>query len=316
MALVALLVQAGLLLAYQTRIGNWLVPVGIGVLLLLSLALNKFVLPGFGALANDFLTLLTGKTGNIYLDFAAADARFLPLAVTVLLLAVSLLLSRSVWSGRVLLALPVLLPCYAVLLLGLFPVGIGGGLLIIGTVLLMVQHTAAGETLAGAPAQLILPVLCAALCLLIGLSCQDKLDTNLVETIQTQLHQRRYDSDTNSMPEGNLKNLPAWKKSDTPALEVTMEQPEKVYLRGQVYDTYTGTGWKAADTEETAQYKDLFYWLHEANFYGQSQIALADGYTETATPLSMTVKNLSACSAHGYYPYAVYGSETLEADRI
>ena len=95
-----------------------------------------------------------------------------------------------------------------------------------------------------------------------------------------------------------------------------MEQPEKVYLRGQIYDTYTGTGWKAADTEETAQYEDLFYWLHEANFYGQSQIALADGYTETATPLSMTIRNLSACSAHGYYPYAVYGSETLEADRI
>ena len=30
----------------------------------------------------------------------------------------------------------------------------------------------------------------------------------------------------------------------------------------------------------------------------------------------MTIRNLSACSAHGYYPYAVYGSETLAADRI
>lgn len=316
MTAAAILVQAALLIVYQTRIGNWLVPAGIGVLLLLSLALHKFVLPGFGTLANDFLTLLTGKTGKIYLDFAAADARFLPLAVTVLLLALSLLLSRSAWGGRLLLALPILLPCYAALLLDLFPIGIGGGLLIIGTVLLMVQHTAEGEALAGVPAQMILPVLCAALCLLIGLSCQDKLNTDMVETMQTQLHQRYYDSDTNSMPEGNLKNLPAWKKSGTPALEVTMEQPEKVYLRGQIYDTYTGTGWKAADTEGTAQYEDLFYWLHEANFYGQSQIALADGYTETATPLSMTVKNLSACSAHGYYPYAVYGSETLAADRI
>ena len=316
MTAAAILVQAALLIVYQTRIGNWLVPAGIGVLLLLSLALNKFVLPGFGTLANDFLTLLTKKTGKIYLDLAAADAQFLPLAVTVLLLAVSLLLSRSAWSGRMLLALPILLPCYAALLLGLFPMGIGGGLLIIGTVLLMVQHTAEGEALAGVPAQLILPVLCAALCLLIGLSCQDKLNTDMVETMQTQLHQRHYDSDTNSMPEGNLKNLPAWNKSDTPALEVTMEQPEKVYLRGQVYDTYTGANWKAADTEETAQYEDLFYWLHEAGFYGQSQIALADGYTETATPLSMTIRNLSACSAHGYYPYAVYGSETLAADRI
>lgn len=183
MTAAAILVQAALLIVYQTRIGNWLVPAGIGVLLLLSLALHKFVLPGFGTLANDFLTLLTKKTGKIYLDLAAADAQFLPLAVTVLLLAVSLLLSRSAWSGRMLLALPILLPCYAALLLGLFPIGIGGGLLIIGTVLLMVQHTAEGEALAGVPAQLILPVLCAALCLLIGLSCQDKLNTDMVETM-------------------------------------------------------------------------------------------------------------------------------------
>ena len=97
MTAAAILVQAALLIVYQTRIGNWLVPVGIGVLLLLSLALHQFILPGFGTLANDFLTLLTKKTGQIYLDFAAADARFLPLAVIVLLLAVSLLLSRSVW---------------------------------------------------------------------------------------------------------------------------------------------------------------------------------------------------------------------------
>lgn len=123
MTAAAILVQAALLIVYQTRIGNWLVPAGIGVLLLLSLALHKFVLPGFGTLANDFLTLLTKKTGKIYLDLAAADAQFLPLAVTVLLLAVSLLLSRSAWSGRMLLALPILLPCYAALLLGLFPIG-------------------------------------------------------------------------------------------------------------------------------------------------------------------------------------------------
>lgn len=73
-----------------------------------------------------------------------------------------------------------------------------------------------------------------------------------MDTIQTRIHHQRCDSDTNSMPERNLKNLPAWNKSDAPALEVTMEQPEKVYLRGQVYDTYTGTGWKTADTKDAA----------------------------------------------------------------
>ena len=104
------LVQAVLFVAYQSDIGNWVVPVGIGLLLLLSLALNRWILPGFGALANDFLTLLTEKNGRIYLDFAAADARCLPLAAAVSLLLVALLFSRSAWSGRLVLALPVLLP--------------------------------------------------------------------------------------------------------------------------------------------------------------------------------------------------------------
>ena len=36
MTAAAILVQAALLIVYQTRIGNWLVPVGIGVLLLLA----------------------------------------------------------------------------------------------------------------------------------------------------------------------------------------------------------------------------------------------------------------------------------------
>lgn len=89
MAAAALLVQAVLFVAYQSDIGNWVVPVGIGLLLLLSLALNRWILPGFGALANDFLTLLTEKNGRIYLDFAAADARCLPLAAAVSLLLVS-----------------------------------------------------------------------------------------------------------------------------------------------------------------------------------------------------------------------------------
>ena len=65
MAAAALLVQAVLFVAYQSDIGNWVVPVGIGLLLLLSLALNRWILPGFGTMANDFLTLLTEKNGKI-----------------------------------------------------------------------------------------------------------------------------------------------------------------------------------------------------------------------------------------------------------
>lgn len=96
-----------------------------------------------------------------------------------------------------------------------------------------------------------------------------------------------------------------------------MEKPGKVYLRGQIYEVYTGSRWEAADTKDTAAYEELFYWLHKDGFYGQSQIGTASRWALTAAePLAMTVKNLTACAAHGYYPYALYGSGLLDAAQI
>ena len=312
---------AALLLLYETKCGPWLLPSGALLLLLLFLACRTPVLSGFSCLGNDLLSLLTARTGRIYLDFAAADPDRVYWALIPLLVLCALLLSRAVWSGRLWLALPLLLPAYAAMLTGLAPCGVSCGLLTAGTVLLMMQHTAkAGDDtvgLAGRPVQLLLPLLCAALCLLAGLAVKDGLSTELAETVAQRIHERRYDQTTNSMPEGELKNLPAWNRNDTPALEITMEKPGKVYLRGQIYEVYTGSRWEAADTKDTAAYEELFYWLHKDGFYGQSQIGTASRWALTATePLDMTVKNLTACAAHGYYPYALYGSGLLDAAQI
>ena len=223
---------AALLLLYETKCGPWLLPSGALLLLLLFLAGRTPVLSGFGCLGNDLLSLLTARTGRIYLDFAAADPDRVYWALIPLLVLCALLLSRAVWSGRLWLALPLLLPAYAAMLTGLAPCGVSCGLLTAGTVLLMMQHTAkAGDDTAGLavrPVQLLLPLLCAALCLLAGLAVKDGLSTELAETVAQRIHERRYDQTTNSMPEGELKNLPAWNRNDTPALEITMEKPGKV----------------------------------------------------------------------------------------
>ncbi len=138
-------------------------------------------------------------------------------------------------------------------------------------------------------------------------------------------------------PDGGFGLIPGKSDVDITAMAVQALAPYRdrleteidaalEYLSGQLTDTCGYIAYGDENAESTAQVilalcalgidEDLFYWLHEADFYGQSQIGLAESYTDTAVPLSMTVKNLSACSAHGYYPYAVYGSETLEADRI
>lgn len=51
------------------------------------------------------------------------------------------------------------------------------------------------------------------------------------------------------MPEGKLHDLSAWEKSGTPALRVTMEQPQRLYLRGFVGEVYTGRSWQPLDPQ-------------------------------------------------------------------
>ena len=132
---------AGLLLLYETKCGPWLLPSGALLLLLLFLAGRTPVLSGFGCLGNDLLSLLTARTGRIYLDFAAADPDRVYWALIPLLVLCALLLSRAVWSGRLWLALPLLLPAYAAMLTGLAPCGVSCGLLTAGTVLLVFDVT-------------------------------------------------------------------------------------------------------------------------------------------------------------------------------
>lgn len=309
-----------LLALYGTGIGKRILPSGIVIVVALGILFRNQVLGGFGCLSNDVLNILTAKTGRIFLDFSAADPGSLLWFLIPMLVVITLLITRSVWNGSFVPMLPILIPIYAVVLVGLIPCGIACGLLTTGTVMLLMQHTGKGsmadKPLGGIPVHLLIPILCVGICILAGTQMEKLLDADVPQKIREHIHQTLFDSDTNSMPEGELKNLPPWNKSDTPALEVTMEKPGKVYLRGGIYEVYTGTSWEQATPEDRAENAELYYWLHRSGFYGQSQIGIAASLTGQATPLTMTVRNLSACGAHGYYPYAVYDSDMLAADLI
>ncbi|MDO4489059.1 MAG: transglutaminase domain-containing protein [Eubacteriales bacterium] len=302
-----------LLSLYTTAIGKWVLPVGVVLTAGACILLKGDVIAGFGALANDAVHFLTEKTGLIILDFKVADNGKILWALCPLTALLALFISRSVWCGAFLPVLPLVLPLYLMVMIGFLPCGLECGILIIGLVLLLMQRTAgrqgAANSLRGLPSHLIPVILCLALCLVPAYLADGKLKTNAMESLEELLHERLYDSPSNSMPEGRLKNLRAWNKSDTPAIELTMEEPEKLYLRGAVYEVYTGKQWKAVPTDEKAEYQDLFYWLHKSGFYGQGQIGIASKYTTQAEPLKMRVRNLTACKEHGYYPYAVYGAK-------
>lgn len=294
--------------------GRWISGGGIFLLMGICGVFHRQFLSGAGCLGNDLLHRLTEMTGRIYLDFSIAQAENILWAVVPVLGICVLLMHLTVQTGKILFVLPVLLAHYGAVLTGWLSVDTGMILLGGGTILLLIYASGARTDcrgFRGAPIWLGMILLCAVVAGGIGLNVQTG-ESHWRRWIHTAL----YDQNSNSMPEGNLANLGAWEKSDTPALKLTMTQPQKMYLRGKIYEIYTGSSWTALDTQEQAEYESLFFWLHQTHFYGQSQIGLATSLTTQVEAEQMTIENLSACREQGYYPYALADSQSLDAGLI
>ena len=126
----------------------------------------------------------------------------------------------------------------------------------------------------------------------------------------TSLDRARYGVDPSlSMPDGNFFELGSFDKSDETALEVYMEEPDSLWLRGYVGSEYTGSGWQNTDAKTLSENRDLYYWLHEDNFYPQMQLATIaaalDPALSAAASTTMAVNNVGASSRNIYAPYEV-----------
>ena len=128
----------------------------------------------------------------------------------------------------------------------------------------------------------------------------------------------------NSLPDGKLKQTGSWSASSDTALEVTMEHPASLYLRGFVGSVYDGSSWESISAEEAYKEKDLFYWLHKDGFYGETQLQNARNLVQDDSLSNekgtITVKNKTASSKYLYTPYELTDlpdgctGETAQAD--
>ena len=137
-----------------------------------------------------------------------------------------------------------------------------------------------------------------------------KLVTEAKKEAQDSINSFRYKKGRiNSLPEGQLKNCGAWTASDDTALTVTMDEPDSLYLRGFVGSVYDGSSWTSLDTEEAYRQKNLFYWLHQDGFYGETQLSqarsLVDDDTLSGKISEITIKNKKADSKYLYTPYEI-----------
>ena len=131
----------------------------------------------------------------------------------------------------------------------------------------------------------------------------------LSDSIDEKIHDLRYAGGINSLPDGRLDSLSKWKAEDKTALEVTMEDPQPLYLKGFVGGKLDGDGWKPLDEKKYYESDDMFYWLHDRGFHGNSQLTEArktvtDKKSKLADEeIGMSVDNKAANSEYLYLPY-------------
>lgn len=306
---------------HRTKVGDWVFPVGIGGLLLLLLLQIPKVKNGSGVLANEWLFWLTGKTGQIYLDFPTEGTRGVYLTAGLLLGSLVLL---AVWGA---------IHEKAVVFYALFVgclLGIGSGYLrpdagILFQVFALagflgyrkLEYRKAKEFLLTGAAFAGAMGLCMGAAFGVGAAMKFRVSADYLKLSATSaLHRLHYDSGTNALPEGNLVNPGSFERSDETALTLTMDEPGKLYLRGMIGEIYTGSSWKSINEKNRQDGEDLFYWLHKSGFYGQTAIGQAERLQGEADAGKLHLENVSACRKHQYLPYALADKDSLNANEV
>ncbi len=120
---------------------------------------------------------------------------------------------------------------------------------------------------------------------------------------------------TNPLHDGDLTVKSRGSEKGT-ALEVTMSNPESMYLRGFVGDVLTHDGWKPLSSATYYEDKNLFYWLGENGFNGLGQISQSAALAEQGGEKSLNsnyreqsnyveVENINANKKYAYVPYEI-----------
>ncbi|MFR8222782.1 MAG: hypothetical protein ACLU9T_18070 [Blautia faecis] len=93
---------------------------------------------------------------------------------------------------------------------------------------------------------------------------------------------------------------------------------------GFVGSVYDGSSWTEISTEEAYEEKDLYYWLHQEGFYGETQLLNARNLIQDDSLSSekgiISINNKTASSKYLYTPYELsglpdgYTGENAQAD--
>ena len=319
--LVCTIVVCAVSLLTRSRWKDWSFLIVTAIAVVVFLSQVRQIKNGISVLANQWLQFLTGKTGNIYLDFSTSGANGIYIICFLILGYISAILillaaRQKIWLGTVLLVI-----CMTGVGCGFLKADAAAVVAVVGYIGLVCSKKGMVIERKFSNILYVAGVLAVGIAAAAGISVLLHQNVPFAEEkqrIQAAVHEAKYDGGTSVLSDGNLVNLGSFStKSDETALKVTMDKPQKLYLRGMTADTYTGSAWKPLSAEAYQDGTDLFYWLHQSNFYSQTSIFQSMQLADDAVgPVALKIQNVSACRKYQYLPYALAETDNLDAARI
>jgi transglutaminase-like putative cysteine protease len=127
--------------------------------------------------------------------------------------------------------------------------------------------------------------------------------TDWKSAVTRQVERLRYGSD--SLPQGDLTRADRLLLGDDFRLQITMEEPENLYLRGFVGAEYTGSAWESLSPVAYLDENDgILTWLSQQGLVPVTQYAAYDALGQDSPVQTISVKNIGADRRYAYLPYS------------
>ena len=300
---------------------QWFFLVALAVLFLLVLICRQQVLEGYRLFWNQMRNTYTAGTGWVLPEWETqlpTEKSGLCLTLFAVVAASAAALLCCWLSSRSPVALAVLLPAAALTGMAVFKTDeILPGLAALAAAALILIYSGWQNRKAAFPVT-VGWVLCgiAAGLLLLGASVPvvQGWTQKIGEESRKAIHAYRYETENTVLPEGDFTDYQK-PEGTRPGLEVTMSNPETLYLRGFTGATLEGDTWKTVDSAILAQNQELLYWLNENAFHPAAQYASAAAGTDGKTD-SVLIQNIGACSAYQYVPFSLRDTGNLPAENL
>ena len=143
----------------------------------------------------------------------------------------------------------------------------------------------------------------------------EKWSTAYSHQLHEKAHALKYETKYTTLPEGEFTDYKKADEDAKPALVVTMESPEAMYLRGFTGAVFENETWLPMDSQVLAENEDLLYWLNLNVFNPNLQYANAIFDVETEKQL-ITVQNIGACSEYYYLPFTLSSDDQLRNENL